>query len=204
MGANASKQSGNSKGSKPGRIPQQKIEDLVDLGAVFPNGLYPTTEQDYDPRILQKLIVQRKIAPFYKGTLHHGCHDILILTHEPHVGLPDAPETVTAATLSPSLPVPQSSSSLSTISTSSSNTNVNTTTTSSSSLPAVDSKPKTRPRSASQRDASYDPYIERKKAYLEKMKQREKMLYNDAVECPICFLVNMRWFAVDSGHCYLM
>ncbi|KAL7316907.1 SNF1-interacting protein [Mucor circinelloides] len=169
MGANASKQSGNSKSSKSGRIPQQKIEDLVDLGAVFPNGLYPTTEQDYDPRILQKLIVQRKIAPFYKG-------------------LPDAPETVTAATLSPSLPVPQSSSSLSTISTSSSNTNVNTTATSSSSLPAVDSKPKTRPRSASQRDASYDPYIERKKAYLEKMKQREKMLYNDAVECPICFL----------------
>lgn len=78
MGANASKQSGSSsnsssrKNAKPGRIPQQKIEDLVDLGAVFPNGLYPTTEQDYDPRILQKLIVQRKIAPFYKGTLEHG------------------------------------------------------------------------------------------------------------------------------------
>jgi len=75
MGANASKQSGSSssngssrKNAKPGRMPQQKIEDLVDLGAVFPNGLYPTTEQDYDPRILQKLIVQRKIAPFYKGT----------------------------------------------------------------------------------------------------------------------------------------
>lgn len=177
MGANASKQSGSSsssKNAKPGRIPQQKIEDLVDLGAVFPNGLYPTTEQDYDPRILQKLIVQRKIAPFYKG-------------------LPDAPETVTVATLPPNLPIPQSSSSLSTISTSSSITNANTTTSSlsvsaPSTAAAVDSKPKTRPRSASQRDASYDPYVERKKAYLEKMKQREKMLYNDAVECPICFL----------------
>ncbi|KAK4510459.1 uncharacterized protein ATC70_004889 [Mucor velutinosus] len=176
MGANASKQSGSSsKNAKPGRMPQQKIEDLVDLGAVFPNGLYPTTEQDYDPRILQKLIVQRKIAPFYKG-------------------LPDAPETVTVATLSPNLPIPQSSSSLSTISTSSSITNPNATTSSLSvSAPApvpaaADSKPKNRPRSASQRDASYDPYVERKKAYLEKMKQREKMLYNDAVECPICFL----------------
>ncbi|CAO3644467.1 unnamed protein product [Mucor fragilis] len=178
MGANASKQSGSSsnsssrKNAKPGRIPQQKIEDLVDLGAVFPNGLYPTTEQDYDPRILQKLIVQRKIAPFYKG-------------------LPDAPETITVAALSPTLPIPQSSSSLSTISTSSSSlTHANATASSLSvSAPAAaDSKPKTRPRSASQRDASYDPYVERKKAHLEKMKQREKMLYNDAVECPICFL----------------
>jgi hypothetical protein len=56
-------------------------------------------------------------------------------------------------------------------------------------------KPIGRPRSASSskaRDASYDPYIERKKAYIEKMKQREKMLYNDAVECPICFLVNVK------------
>lgn len=69
MGTNASKQSGSNKNSKAGRIPQQKIEDLVDLGAVFPNGLYPTTEQDYDPRILQKLIAQRKIAPFYKGKI---------------------------------------------------------------------------------------------------------------------------------------
>jgi len=102
---------------------------------------------------------------------------------------------VTAATLSPNLPIPQSSSSLSTISTSSSITNANATASSLSvSAPtAADSKPKTRPRSASQRDASYDPYVERKKAHLEKMKQREKMLYNDAVECPICFLVSDCW-----------
>lgn len=102
------------------------------------------------------------------------------------LGLPDAPETVTATitqTLSPNLPLPQSSSSLSTISTSSSNT-------------TVDNKPKTRPRSASQRDASYDPYVERKKAYVEKMKQREKMLYNDAVECPICFLVRFSFYMI--------
>jgi hypothetical protein len=68
MGANASKSSG--KGSKSaGRLPQQKIEDLVDLGSVFPNGLYTTTEQDYDPRIVRSLIIARKIAPFYKGSI---------------------------------------------------------------------------------------------------------------------------------------
>lgn len=67
MGANASKSSGKSS-KNSGRIQQQKIEDLVDLGAVFPNGLYKTTtEQDYDPREVRNLIIARKIAPFYKG-----------------------------------------------------------------------------------------------------------------------------------------
>lgn len=76
MGANASKSSerggegrgGKNQKDKVNRVNQQKIEDLVDLGAVFPNGLYTTTtEQDYDPRIVRSLIIARKIAPFYKG-----------------------------------------------------------------------------------------------------------------------------------------
>ncbi|KAI8076419.1 uncharacterized protein B0P05DRAFT_545813 [Gilbertella persicaria] len=153
MGANTSK---NTTKNSSNRVHQQKIEDLVDLGSVLPNGLYPATEQDYDPRIVRSLIIARKIAPFYKG-------------------LPDAPEPV-QPTLSQTLsPLPQSSSSLSTISIE-------------SNLSA--SKPSARPRSASSssRTPGYDPFLERKKAYIEKMKQREKMLYNDAVECPICFL----------------
>ncbi|KAI9486394.1 MAG: hypothetical protein EXX96DRAFT_614225 [Benjaminiella poitrasii] len=178
MGANTSKgASGNTKKSNSPSRPsrQSKYDDLVDLGAVFPNGLYTATEQDYDPRIVRNLIMARKIAPFYKG-------------------LSDAPETVTesesAATTTatatmttqtslspPTLPLPQSSTSLSTIS--------------------ANNKPQVRPRSASfsktmkdnnTNSTSYDPYLERKKAYADKMKQREKMLYNDAVECPICFL----------------
>ncbi|KAI7888832.1 uncharacterized protein EV154DRAFT_516601 [Mucor mucedo] len=156
MGANASKSVGKS--SKSGRIQQQKIEDLVDLGAVLPNGLYTTTtQQDYDPKVTRSLIIARKIAPFYKG-------------------LEDAPETVTLSplttptrkTLSPP-PLPQSSSSLSTIS--------------------IDSPKRiTRPRSASSSSRHVDPVADKKKLFVEKMKQREKMLYNDAVECPICFL----------------
>ncbi|KAI9358211.1 hypothetical protein BD770DRAFT_388136 [Pilaira anomala] len=165
MGANASKSSGKSS-KNSGRIQQQKIEDLVDLGTVFPNGLYKTTtEQDYDPRAVRNLIIGRKIAPFYKG-------------------LEDAPETVTAIspqqTLSPPPLLQSSSSSISF-----------------DSPPPPPPPPKrpgvvsNRPRSAStssRKDSNYDPMMERKKAYLEKMKQREKMLYNDAVECPICFL----------------
>jgi hypothetical protein len=67
MGANTSK--GTGKVSKS-TVCKSKMEDMVDLGAVFPNGLYPTTEQDYDPRVVRSLIVARKIAPFYKGIAH--------------------------------------------------------------------------------------------------------------------------------------
>ncbi|GJJ76905.1 hypothetical protein EMPS_09264 [Entomortierella parvispora] len=38
----------------------------VDGGALLPNGIY-TGPQDYDFRIVQRLILQRKLAPFYKG-----------------------------------------------------------------------------------------------------------------------------------------
>lgn len=164
MGANASKSSGKSS-KNANRINQQKIEDLVDLGAVFPNGLYTTTtEQDYDPRVVRSLIVARKISPFYKG-------------------LADAPETITPEP--PAVPKPQASSS--TISFDSC-----VVASSSCSPPKkLTTSPSGRPRSASsssRNNSNYDPYLERKRAYVEKMKQREKMLYNDAVECPICFL----------------
>ncbi|KAI8997224.1 hypothetical protein BDB01DRAFT_845900 [Pilobolus umbonatus] len=145
MGANGSKNA--TKSGKHNTRVHQKIEDLVDLGNVFPNGLYTATEQDYDPRIVRNLIIARKIAPFYKG-------------------LSDAPEPV-----SPTPPMPHSSSSTSTISNDS------------------PKKISGRSRSASSsRKDNYDPYAERQRAYVEKMKQREKMLYNDPVECPICFL----------------
>ncbi|CEJ05119.1 hypothetical protein RMCBS344292_19067 [Rhizopus microsporus] len=151
MGANTSKSAGKNKATT---AYHQKFEDLVDLGAVFPNGLYPATEQDYDPRIVKSLIIARKIAPFYKG-------------------LPDAPEpkTETTDTLSP----------LSSLSEPEHNNNNNNN---------ISGTVMNRSRSASSSSrARYDPYVERQKAYMEKMKQREKILYNDAVECPICFLV---------------
>lgn len=148
MGANTSK--GTGKVSKS-TVCKSKMEDMVDLGAVFPNGLYPTTEQDYDPRVVRSLIVARKIAPFYKG-------------------LPDAPEPVTdIAKLATLSPPPQPSSSTK------------------SDRALSSPSPVNRPRSASS-SRTHDPYAEKQKAYMEKMKQIEKTLYNDAVECPICFL----------------
>lgn len=89
------------------------------------------------------------------------------------IGLPDAPEpkTETTDTLSP----------LSSLSEPEHNNNNNNN---------ISGTVMNRSRSASSSSrARYDPYVERQKAYMEKMKQREKILYNDAVECPICFLV---------------
>ncbi|KAI9231690.1 MAG: hypothetical protein BYD32DRAFT_466924 [Podila humilis] len=40
--------------------------DQIDGGGLVPNGIYTAT-QDYDFRIVQRLILQRKLAPFYKG-----------------------------------------------------------------------------------------------------------------------------------------
>ncbi|KAI9319928.1 hypothetical protein BX666DRAFT_1347009 [Dichotomocladium elegans] len=65
MGASSSK-SGEAE-SCSSHSDHYAARDLVDLGSVYPNGLYPTTQQDYDLRSVRNLILIRKLAPFYKG-----------------------------------------------------------------------------------------------------------------------------------------
>ncbi|KAL0075237.1 hypothetical protein F4703DRAFT_1890529 [Phycomyces blakesleeanus] len=159
MGANTSRESGKST-TQSMHHTHQKIEDLVDLGSILPNGLYPSTEQDFDSRSVRNLIMTRKLAPFYKG-------------------LSDAPEPVADSL---SVPVPQTSLSL-----------VDSTTrprsVSNSSRTRSGGPTTTRPRSASSSKRELANVAkERQKLTMERMKQRERMLYNDAVECPICFL----------------
>ena len=69
MGANNSKASSTGDSTHSTHHAHQKIKDLVDLGSVLPNGLYSTAQQDYDLRCVRNLIVARKLAPFYKGTI---------------------------------------------------------------------------------------------------------------------------------------
>ncbi|PVV00207.1 hypothetical protein BB559_000035 [Furculomyces boomerangus] len=38
-----------------------------DGGSLSPNGLYPKAEQDFDKKIVERLITERKISPFYQG-----------------------------------------------------------------------------------------------------------------------------------------
>ncbi|KAF7731990.1 SNF1-interacting protein [Apophysomyces ossiformis] len=151
MGANASRDNGRAAAHSVHHT-HQKIEDLVDLGSVLPNGLYPTTEQDYDPRCVRNLILARKLAPFYK---------VLI-----RAGLADVPEPVSYT--------PQAS--------------VSSTMTRPTQSKANIGRPRSVSNSRAETERETDYAKERQRTYVEKMKQREKMLYNDAVECPICFL----------------
>lgn len=61
MGASVSKDTN--------RTAQQTIEESVDYGTTLPNGIYSATQQDFNLRIVRNLIVERKLAPFYKGKL---------------------------------------------------------------------------------------------------------------------------------------
>ncbi|ORY01785.1 hypothetical protein K493DRAFT_298229 [Basidiobolus meristosporus CBS 931.73] len=49
-----------------GNIQAKKVASLVDGGGFTPNGVY-TAEQDFDHRVIRKLILDRRISPFYKG-----------------------------------------------------------------------------------------------------------------------------------------
>ncbi|KAI8380927.1 uncharacterized protein BYT42DRAFT_564695 [Radiomyces spectabilis] len=179
MGANASKDNGKNAHSVH---THQKIQDLIDLGSVLPNGLYPTTQQDYDPRIVRNLIIARQLAPFYKG-------------------LPDAPEPVAEEppkSTKLAVPVPQASSSHSSLDSKKSSDTAKLSiagrprSASSVGRPRQNVATLGRPRSVSQSKECRGPVVPPKErqqqSYIEKMRQREKMLYNDAVECPICFL----------------
>ncbi|KAF9198148.1 SNF1-interacting protein, partial [Haplosporangium sp. Z 27] len=49
-----------------GNTGTKEKSDHIDGGAMLPHGVY-SGPQDYDFRIVQRLIQQRKLAPFYKG-----------------------------------------------------------------------------------------------------------------------------------------
>ncbi|KAJ1951532.1 SNF1-interacting protein [Linderina macrospora] len=40
---------------------------VCDYGNLLPNGIYPEDVQDFDVKIVQKLILGRQLAPFYVG-----------------------------------------------------------------------------------------------------------------------------------------
>lgn len=184
MGANTSRPGGGSSSNNNGAAPHLKARDLVDYGSVLPNGLYATAQQDYDLRTVRNLILSRKLSPFYKGEEDkYGCGKKAVCADRLLFcfflsGLADAPEPVVFAP-DKHLPVPQASLSMSSISASKSTT--------------------MRPRSASNTHPG-DPMA---RNYADQQRKlREKMLYNDVVECPICFLVSicLNWFATSQNH----
>ncbi|KAH8547586.1 hypothetical protein BGW37DRAFT_228798 [Umbelopsis sp. PMI_123] len=172
MGANSSRESAGSTAS--GATTPQKYSDLVDLGSLLPCGLYPNATQDYDYRSIRKLIIDRRIAPFYKGQ-----NDVPDIEEQVPQQQPPATNGVVES-LSVPVAVPQASSSTSTATTKKSPDIGRPRSASSSSVNSAG-----RPTGQS---LAVDSAKERQRALIERMKAREKILYNDAIECPICFL----------------
>ncbi|KAJ2957020.1 hypothetical protein NQZ79_g7203 [Umbelopsis isabellina] len=168
MGANNSREATSPATS--GASTPQKFSDLVDLGSLLPCGIYPSAPQDYDYRSVRKLIIDRRIAPFYKGL-----NDVPEIEEEP-------PAVANGVVENLSVPpaMPKSSSSTSTAATKRTTTIGRPRSASSSSVNSSSH--------AVSQNLAVDSAKERQRLVIERMKAREKVLYNDAVECPICFL----------------
>jgi Zn-dependent M16 (insulinase) family peptidase len=67
MGANGSKDATSRSSNLQSIHFKNKPQEQVDFGTVFPNGLYSTTPQDFDSRVLRQLVITRKLSPFYQG-----------------------------------------------------------------------------------------------------------------------------------------
>lgn len=141
-------------------------DQTVDHGALLPHGIYHGAPQDYDYRVVRKLISERRLAPFYKG-----------LSDEPiFEDTAEDESTALSPTLTDPLPMTLSvghkkpdSLGKSRERTFSNNSSMY------SSMASETLKLKQKLET------------ERKKLFV------EKKLYKDAVECPICFLVSLGW-----------
>ncbi len=63
-------------------IGKDKGEETVDGGQLTPHGVYKGT-QDWDYRSVRKLIIERKLAPFYKGLSDYdeSWNEVTLTTH---------------------------------------------------------------------------------------------------------------------------
>ncbi|CAG8457243.1 5857_t:CDS:2 [Paraglomus occultum] len=60
---------------------KDKVEDNVDGGQLVPHGVYKTP-QDWNEKIVRKLIIDRKLAPFYKGLSDYDeTTEVTLTTH---------------------------------------------------------------------------------------------------------------------------
>ncbi|CAG8620897.1 2615_t:CDS:2 [Paraglomus brasilianum] len=60
---------------------KDKVEDNVDGGQLVPHGVYKTP-QDWNEKIVRKLIIDRKLAPFYKGLSDYDeTAEVTLTTH---------------------------------------------------------------------------------------------------------------------------
>lgn len=165
-----------------GNTATKEKSDHVDGGTLLPNGIY-SGPQDYDFRIVQRLIHQRKLAPFYKGL-------------EDWDDSEDALEERAAAAASASATVSATSKSTPQQQQQQKGAHAHSHSHSSS-------QGHTRGNSSSHNNSQ--GYTER--LMVADSEREMRRLYQGAIECPICFLVSFvvlflsLCFAAGGGCC---
>lgn len=46
---------------------KKSISDTIDGGSILPTSLYPSSAQDYEQRLVKKVILERRLQPIYNG-----------------------------------------------------------------------------------------------------------------------------------------
>ncbi|KAF9121295.1 SNF1-interacting protein [Mortierella sp. 14UC] len=153
-----------------GNTTTKEKSDHVDGGTLLPNGIY-STPQDYDFRIVQRLIHQRRLAPFYKGLEDWDDSEDALEERA-------AAASAAGATASTTTAMPQQQQQQQQQQPSRGHTHSNSRSSS--------SHGHTRGNSSSQHPTTANQgYAERSMADSEREMRR---LYQGAIECPICFL----------------
>ncbi|KAG0245026.1 SNF1-interacting protein, partial [Mortierella polycephala] len=141
-----------------GNTSTKEKTDSVDGGALLPHGIY-TGPQDYDFRIVQRLILQRKLAPFYKG-------------------LEDWDDSEDAQ---------EEKKNQQRIATNSNSNSSNSNNKSSSHSRTHSQSNHNSARGGNSSNSNYNNYSNADR-HLTDSEREKKRLYQGAIECPICFL----------------
>ncbi|RUS13825.1 hypothetical protein BC938DRAFT_477655 [Jimgerdemannia flammicorona] len=163
MGSTLSKDTPNPSSGTPPPTSAWQSDQQIDYGSLLPNGIYPGSPQDYDHRVVRRLICDRRLSPFYKG-----------LADEP-VSVGDPSEEDTSAQTAGADHTHHPSPAHAPI------------------IKKPESFGKSRERSSSNSSTYSPSGTENAKAKQKLEAERkklfvEKKLYKDALECPICFL----------------
>ncbi|KAG0276537.1 SNF1-interacting protein [Linnemannia gamsii] len=152
-----------------GNTSTKEKSDHVDGGTLLPNGIY-TTPQDYDYRIVQRLIHQRRLAPFYKG-LEDWDDSEDALQERAAAASASASSGGTGSSSTPQQQQPQQAA---------------RTLAHSHSHSSTSSQGHTRGNSSGHNNYNNQGYNER--SMVADSEREMKRLYQGAIECPICFL----------------
>ncbi|TPX32800.1 hypothetical protein SmJEL517_g04155 [Synchytrium microbalum] len=169
----------------------------VDHGALTPSGVYATIQPDYDVKAVRKLILERRIQPFYKGLAdppdeseHTTSSPIAISPHKADptaTKTPDESKAMTWSSTSGSAALATQSLSRNPSNTPSATISPPAIHTSASSLSIVADMKKNK-RSSSFSNGQTPPLANGQHYDVGVGSQTLEELYKAPIECPICFL----------------